>query len=70
MSDNDRKQIAFLLYPGLTPLDLIGPLQTLATGIRRSSRHSALSGVVPSPTCSKRIPTSPARLASGVCDRE
>ena len=30
MSTNDRKQIAFVLYPGLTPLDLIGPLQTLA----------------------------------------
>ena len=30
MSANDRKQIAFVLYPGLTPLDLIGPLQTLA----------------------------------------
>jgi putative intracellular protease/amidase len=23
--------IAFLLYPGLTPLDLIGPLQVFAT---------------------------------------
>jgi transcriptional regulator GlxA family with amidase domain len=31
VSANDRKQIAFVLYPGLTPLDLIGPLQTLAT---------------------------------------
>jgi transcriptional regulator GlxA family with amidase domain len=30
MSSNDTKQIAFVLYPGLTPLDLIGPLQTLA----------------------------------------
>ena len=30
MTANDRKQIAFVLYPGLTPLDLIGPLQTLA----------------------------------------
>jgi transcriptional regulator GlxA family with amidase domain len=30
MSADDRKQIAFVLYPGLTPLDLIGPLQTLA----------------------------------------
>ena len=30
MNANDRKQIAFVLYPGLTPLDLIGPLQTLA----------------------------------------
>ena len=27
---DDRKQIAFVLYPGLTPLDLIGSLQTLA----------------------------------------
>jgi transcriptional regulator GlxA family with amidase domain len=30
MTANERKQIAFVLYPGLTPLDLIGPLQTLA----------------------------------------
>lgn len=30
MDTTDRKQIAFVLYPGLTPLDLIGPLQTLA----------------------------------------
>ena len=30
MPADDRKQIAFVLYPGLTPLDLIGPLQTLA----------------------------------------
>lgn len=26
----ERKQLAFVLYPGLTPLDLIGPLQALA----------------------------------------
>jgi len=30
MNRNDTKLIAFVLYPGLTPLDLIGPLQTLA----------------------------------------
>ena len=30
MPADDRRQIAFVLYPGLTPLDLIGPLQTLA----------------------------------------
>jgi transcriptional regulator GlxA family with amidase domain len=30
MNTTDTKQIAFVLYPGLTPLDLIGPLQTLA----------------------------------------
>ena len=30
MSTTSTKQIAFVLYPGLTPLDLIGPLQTLA----------------------------------------
>jgi transcriptional regulator GlxA family with amidase domain len=30
MTTSDKKQIAFILYPGLTPLDLIGPLQTLA----------------------------------------
>jgi transcriptional regulator GlxA family with amidase domain len=30
MNARNPKQIAFVLYPGLTPLDLIGPLQTLA----------------------------------------
>ena len=30
MNPTDTRQIAFVLYPGLTPLDLIGPLQTLA----------------------------------------
>jgi len=30
MAQDDKKQIAFVLYPGLTPLDLIGPLQVLA----------------------------------------
>jgi transcriptional regulator GlxA family with amidase domain len=30
MNASVQKQIAFVLYPGLTPLDLIGPLQTLA----------------------------------------
>ena len=30
----DTKKIAFVLYPGLTPLDLIGPLQVL-TGVPR-----------------------------------
>ena len=30
MSSSDTKQIAFLLYPGITPLDLIGPLQVLS----------------------------------------
>lgn len=30
MTASDTKQIAFVLYPGLTPLDLIGPLQTFA----------------------------------------
>jgi transcriptional regulator GlxA family with amidase domain len=30
MSTDSKKQIAFVLYPGLTPLDLIGPLQALA----------------------------------------
>jgi transcriptional regulator GlxA family with amidase domain len=30
MPTNDTKQIAFVLYPGLTPLDLVGPLQVLA----------------------------------------
>jgi len=33
LPDNGReqKQIAFVLYPGLTPLDLVGPLQVLST---------------------------------------
>ena len=30
MNPTDTKQIAFVLYPGLTPLDLIGPLQVIA----------------------------------------
>ena len=30
MTTEQKKRIAFVLYPGLTPLDLIGPLQTLA----------------------------------------
>src|SRR5687767_6461402 len=30
MAIGEKKQIAFVLYPGLTPLDLIGPLQALA----------------------------------------
>jgi transcriptional regulator GlxA family with amidase domain len=30
MTDRTTKQIAFVLYPGLTPLDLVGPLQALA----------------------------------------
>ena len=30
MAQGDKKQIAFVIYPGLTPLDLIGPLQALA----------------------------------------
>ena len=30
MTGADTKQIAFVLYPGLTPLDLVGPLQALA----------------------------------------
>jgi transcriptional regulator GlxA family with amidase domain len=29
MPDNGTKTVAFLLYPGLTPLDMIGPLQLL-----------------------------------------
>jgi transcriptional regulator GlxA family with amidase domain len=31
MSTNTTKQIAFVAYPGLTPLDLIGPLQALSS---------------------------------------
>jgi transcriptional regulator GlxA family with amidase domain len=30
MSADTKKQIAFVLYPGLTPLDLVGPLQALS----------------------------------------
>jgi transcriptional regulator GlxA family with amidase domain len=30
MAPVDKKQLAFVVYPGLTPLDLIGPLQALA----------------------------------------
>ena len=27
---NDTRTIAFVLYPGLTPLDLVGPLQVMS----------------------------------------
>ena len=30
MTTDGKRQLAFVLYPGLTPLDLVGPLQTLA----------------------------------------
>jgi transcriptional regulator GlxA family with amidase domain len=30
MADSTRKQIAFVVYSGLTPLDLVGPLQALS----------------------------------------
>jgi transcriptional regulator GlxA family with amidase domain len=30
MTSTSKKQLAFVVYPGLTPLDLIGPLQALA----------------------------------------
>ena len=30
MAEQPTKQIAFVLYPGLTPLDLVGPLQALS----------------------------------------
>ena len=30
MTDETTKQIVFVLYPGLTPLDLVGPLQALS----------------------------------------
>ena len=30
MSEAAKKQLAFVVYPGLTPLDLIGPLQALS----------------------------------------
>jgi hypothetical protein len=29
MRENGTKTVAFVLYPGLTPLDLIGPLQLI-----------------------------------------
>ena len=29
MTDIGTRTVAFVLYPGLTPLDLIGPLQVL-----------------------------------------
>ena len=30
MPEPSTKQIAIVLYPGLTPLDLVGPLQALS----------------------------------------
>ncbi len=35
----DRKTIAFVVYPGLTPLDLVGPLQVLNTLGRLDPRY-------------------------------
>ena len=37
-----RKQIAFVLYPGLTPLDLIGPLQALSPLARIDPTYDVL----------------------------
>jgi transcriptional regulator GlxA family with amidase domain len=37
-----RKQIAFVLYPGLTPLDVIGPLQALAALPRVEPRFEVM----------------------------
>ena len=50
MNASNPKQIAFVLYPGLTPLDLIGPLQ--------ASRHCPASTPPSRPSSSPRTPTS------------
>jgi hypothetical protein len=49
MSTHATKQIAFVLYPGRTPLDLIGPLQTLAPS-RASTPPSRSSSSANTPT--------------------
>ncbi|MEV4051813.1 DJ-1/PfpI family protein [Amycolatopsis sp. NPDC049688] len=36
---DDRKTIAFVVYPGLTPLDLVGPLQVLSALAQMDPRY-------------------------------
>ena len=42
------KIVAFVLYPGLTPLDLIGPLQVM-TGLEVAASPTASKGSPPGP---------------------
>lgn len=42
MMPPERKQIAFVLYPGLTPLDLAGPLGVLATMTRFAPQYETV----------------------------
>ena len=42
MPGEAKKQIAFVLYPGLTPLDLIGPLQALSPLARLDPTYEVL----------------------------
>jgi len=40
MTDDATRTIAFVLYPGLTPLDMIGPLQVLASLATADPRYA------------------------------
>ena len=42
MTSDANEQIAFVLYAGLTPLDLVGPLQALAPLTRVDSRYEVM----------------------------
>src|SRR5687767_1226891 len=42
MTNTNKKQIAFVLYPGLTPLDLVGPLQALSAVPRVDSSYEVM----------------------------
>jgi transcriptional regulator GlxA family with amidase domain len=39
MATSEQKTVAFVLYPGLTLLDLVGPLQVFASLRRFSDRY-------------------------------
>jgi hypothetical protein len=45
MSSN-TKTIAFVLYPGLTPLDLIGPLQVMSASRLSKPRSGCRAGIM------------------------
>ena len=62
MTSVAKKQIAFVLYPGLTPLDLIGPLQALAPLPRVDTTFDVIvvaesGGVVPSDSVISLVPS-------------
>jgi transcriptional regulator GlxA family with amidase domain len=42
MATQEQKTVAFVLYPGLTLLDLVGPLQVFASLRRFSDQYRAV----------------------------